>query len=290
MTHFEVAVRSEDTLGESPIWCDRTGTLTWVDSRAPSINRWDPSTGSVIRFVAPKLIGSIGFREQGGWIAALQDGLYFVDPDTGSFEAVARPEADLPDNRFNDGRVDRQGRFWAGTMNDRRRDPTGSLYRFDPDRSLSRHLTDIIVPNSLAWSPESERMYFADTYRHRIMSFDFDAASGTLSGERLFADCLGGPGRPDGSAIDEDGCLWNAEYAGSRLVRYTPGGRIDRVIPMPFSNPTCCTFGGLRLETLFVTSARQRLSPEQLALEPLAGSVLALAVGARGLPEPRFLG
>jgi len=215
----------------------------------------------VTSLTLPALIGSIGLRETAGLIAAFQDGLFLLDPVTGERSLVANPESDLPENRFNDGRVDRQGRFWAGTMNDRRRDPTGALYRLDPDRRVTRIRGEVIVPNSLAWSPDSRVMYFADTYRYRIWRYDFDAEAGLPSGERVFADTSGGPGRPDGSAVDEAGCLWNAEYAGARLVRYTPAGAVDRVVPMPVSNPTCCAFGGPNLETLFVTSARQRLSP-----------------------------
>ena len=290
MTAVECIVRGADLLGESPIWCPRTGRLFWVDSRAPALHRLEPAGGRVTSVRLPALIGSIGLREEAGLIAAFQDGLFLLDPDTGERSLLTNPEADRPENRFNDGRVDRQGRFWAGTMNDRRRDPTGALYRLDPDRRVTRIRGEVIVPNSLAWSPDSRVMYFADTYRYRIWSYDFAAEAGLPSGERIFADTSGGPGRPDGSAVDEAGCLWNAEYAGARLVRYTPAGAVDRVVPLPVSNPTCCAFGGPGLETLFVTSARQRLSPEQLEREPLAGGLFALRVGVRGLPEPRFLG
>jgi sugar lactone lactonase YvrE len=203
---------------------------------------------------------------------------------------VAAPEAHLPDNRFNDGRCDRRGRFFAGTMSDVRRDPAGSLYRLDADLSCHRLFSGIIVPNSIAWSPDSRTMYFADTYRARIAAYDYDAETGDLSRERLFVDAAGHPGRPDGSCVDADGCLWNAEYGGGRVVRYTPDGRIDRAIALPVSNPTCCCFGGARLDILFVSSARQRLSAEQLAREPLAGSVFAVRPGVSGLPEGRFAG
>jgi len=220
----------------------------------------------------------------------MRRGFYFLEPATGSLTPLHDPEPDQPENRFNDGRCDRQGRFWAGTMNDARRDPTGALHRLDPDLRSVRIRGDIIVPNSLAWSPNSTTMYFADTYRHTIFEYDFDADAGVPGQQRVFVDLSTGPGRPDGSAIDADGCLWNAEYAGARVVRYRPDGAVDRVVPMPVSNPTCCAFGGTGLDVLFVTTARQRLSPEQLAKEPLAGSLFAVTPGVRGLPEPRFRG
>ncbi len=290
MTTVDAIVPGTDRLGESPVWCERSGRLYWVDARGPTL-QWIESGGTSPRRVPlPSLVGAIALREGAGLVAAMADGFHRLDPETGMLEPIVDPEADQPDNRFNDGRVDRQGRFWAGTMNDVRRDPTGALYRLDPDGACHRLFGDVIVPNSLAWSPDARVMYFADTYRHRISAFAFDAERGVPSSPRVLVDLTAAPGRPDGSAVDADGCLWNAEYAGGRVVRYTPAGRVDRVIPMPVSNPTSCAFGGPGLDTLFVTSARQRLTPEQLAREPLAGSLFAIRTAAVGLPEPRFRG
>jgi sugar lactone lactonase YvrE len=236
----------------------------------------------------PEVVGSIAFRERGGLLAATKSGIHFLDPADGRFERVANPESHLPENRFNDGRCDRQGRFWAGSMSDVRRDPVGTLYRFDADLACTRLRNAIIIPNSLAWSPDGRTMYFADTNRHTIWAWDYDPATGVATRERVFADT--GAGRPDGSCVDADGCLWNAEYGGGRLVRYTPDGKLDRTVDLPVANPTCCCFGGARLDVMFVTTARQRLQPEELARQPLAGSVLALRPGVRGLPESRFGG
>jgi sugar lactone lactonase YvrE len=198
------------------------------------------------------------------------------------------PEAHLPENRFNDGRCDRAGRFWAGTMCDARRDPTGSLYRFDADLACTKLRNAIIIPNGLAFSPDNRTMYFADTNRHTIWAYDYDLASGAATNERVFADT--GEGRPDGSCVDADGGLWNAQYGGWRLVRYAPTGKVDRVVQVPVANPTCCAFGGEDLGTLYVTTATQRLSLDDLAKQPLAGSLLALRPGAKGLAEGRFAG
>lgn len=284
----EVAVRGADRLGECPLWDERERMLWWVDSREPAAKRLDPASGAVMMLVLPEVVGSIALRGQGGLLAAMKSGIRFLDPASGALEAIASPEGDLPDNRFNDGRCDRAGRFWAGTMSDVKRDPVGSLYRFEADLSCSKLRNAIIIPNSLAWSPDGRTMYFADTNRHTIWRYDYDPASGAATGERVFAET--GGGRPDGSCVDADGCLWNAEYGSWRLLRYTPQGRIDRTIELPVANPTCCCFGGDDLGTLYVTTATQRLTPEDLARQPLAGSVLALRPGVHGLPESRFAG
>ncbi len=284
----EVVVRGQDSLGECPLWCEREQALWWVDSRAPALRRWDARSGNVTVVTLPSVIGSFAFRERGGLLVALQSGLHFLDPASGAMEVVAKPEASLPENRFNDGRCDRAGRFWAGTMSDAKREPTGSMYRLSTNLDCTRMRGDMVVPNSIAWSPDNRTMYFADTHRTVIRAWDFDFASGAVSNERVFRDTQ--PGRPDGSCVDAEGCLWNAEYGGWRLVRYTPDGKIDRVVALPVANATCCCFGGAGLDTLYITTATQRLTPEDLARQPLAGSVLAVRPGVLGLPEARFAG
>jgi sugar lactone lactonase YvrE len=284
----ELAAPGADRLGECPLWDERERMLWWVDSRWPAVKRLDPATGAVMMLVLPEVVGSIAFRERGGLIAATKSGIHFLDPASGALAPAANPEAQLPDNRFNDGRCDRAGRFWAGTMSDVKRDPVGSLYRFDAQLRCTKLRNALIIPNSLAFSPDDRTLYFADTSRHTIWAWDYDLASGAATNERVFADT--GSGRPDGSCVDAEGCLWNAEYGAWRLVRYTPQGKVDRVIDMPVANPTCCCFGGEALDTLYVTTATQRLAPGDLAKQPLAGSLLALRPGARGLPEARFAG
>jgi sugar lactone lactonase YvrE len=234
----------------------------------------------------PETTGSICLTETDGLLAAMTSGIYAVAQDGVLGACLAAPE-NKPDNRFNDGRCDRAGRFIVGTMNDRARLPTGSLWQLSHNKC--RFLADdIIVPNSIAFSPDDDRMYFADTYRHVIFIFDYDLDTGTIGNRRVFSDMTGWTGRPDGSQIDADGCLWNAEYAGSRVVRYTPEGRIDRVIGLPVSQPTSCTFGGPNLDELYITTASQRLSPERLTAEPLAGALFVVRPGVCGLPEGRY--
>jgi sugar lactone lactonase YvrE len=286
MTDVECVLPIANRLGESPIWCERTACLYWVDTRGPALH----SFGSRHRVATlPEPIGSIALCADGGLIAAMRSGIYRLSADGVLGARIANPEPDQPENRFNDGRCDRRGRFWSGTMNDHRRDPTGTLWRLGTDLACTAMRHDIIVPNSIAWSPDDRRMYFADTYRAHILAFDYDADSGTISGERRFADCPG-PGRPDGSAIDADGCLWNAEYGGGRVVRYRPDGTIDRTIALPVTQPTCCAFGGPALDILFITTATQRLSDAALATQELAGGLFMVRPGVTGLPEARFGG
>lgn len=286
----EVAVKGRDLLGECPLWDERTRTLWWVDIVGLMLKQFLPSTGKILLHPTREPVGSFAFREKGGLVAAMKHGFYFLDPESGAREEIALPEASKPANRFNDGRCDRQGRFWAGTMNDAKRQPDGALYRLSPEGRCERKRDRVIIPNSLAWSPDGRTMYFADSVRDLIWRFDYDPQSGEFSNERVFVEGASNPGYPDGSCMDADGCLWNTEYGGSRVVRYTPAGKVDRAIELPVRNPTCCCFGGERLDTLYITSASQNMKKEDLADQPLAGSVFAVNPGVRGLPESRFAG
>lgn len=288
--NVDVVCSTSNSLGESPVWCERTRSLFWVDGRAPALHVYDTVTRQHRSHELPETVGSIALCEDGSLLAAMVSGVFRVSAAGVVGARIATAEPNHPDNRFNDGRCDRAGRFFSGTMNDRQRIPTGALWRLGPRHDFTLLIDDIIVPNSLAFSPDNRRMYLADTYRHVIHVFDYDIAEGAISNLRLFADCNGNPGRPDGSAVDAEGCLWNAEYAGGRVVRYTPDGRIDRVIELPVSQPTCCAFGGENFDELYITSARQRLTPEQLAAQPLAGNLFVVRLGVKGLPEGRFAG
>lgn len=277
-------------LGECPIWDGEFRILRWVDIKRPTLHSFDPQTGQLTARPLPEPIASFALTKERILLVAGQNGFGWLDPDSGVLTPIVDPEADKPLNRFNDGRCDRQGRFWSGTMCDPKREPLGALYRFDADLSYRLFKRDIIVPNSLSWSPDNRIMYFSDTPRRLIWAFAYDIDSGDITGERLFADTSDSNSRPDGAAIDEAGCLWSADYGGGRVIRYTPDGKIDREISFPASNLTCCAFGGRDLDTLYVTSARQRMRPDALAREPLAGGLFAVRPGIKGLPESRFAG
>ncbi len=257
-------------MGECPIWDERGQALWWVDIHGQAIKRFD---GRLEVFPVPEPVGSIAFRARGGLLAAMQTGIYTWED--GKLARFAAPQSHDQTHRFNDGRCDRAGRFfWAGTLKDPEFTPTGLLFRLHENKAVVRR-TAIAVPNSLCWSPDGRTMYFADSPRHKIWAFDYDAEAGEITNERVFATPH--PGFPDGSCVDVDGGLWNAEYGAARVVRYTPAGEIDRVIEMPVKAPTCCCFGGARLDTLYITSAN-------------GGGVFALMPGVCGLPESRFNG
>jgi sugar lactone lactonase YvrE len=290
MGTVRLAVDAKNRLGEVPVWDVAEQALYWVDIEGRKLFRLDPASGAVRAWTFAERIGSFALRRQGGLVCAFESGFAFFDPTSGAIESIARPEAMIRRNRFNDGKCDRAGRFWAGTMDDRLTEHTGSLYRLDADRTVHRMDGAIGISNSLAWSPDDRIFYFADTMDGAIYAYDFDAASGSIANKRVFATTADQPGSPDGSTIDAEGFLWNAQWDGWRLVRYAPGGHVDRVVDLPIQKPTSCMFGGPDLRTLYVTSAIWDLGAEALATQPWAGGVLALDVGVAGLPEPRFAG
>jgi sugar lactone lactonase YvrE len=277
-----------DILGEGPLWDVQEQALYWVDIRKPAVRRNDIGNRKLTAWTMPEVVGSLAVRKEGGLLLALKSGLALFDPQSGSIRPVASPEADRPSQRFNDGKCDRQGRFWAGTMNDKDRQPDGTLYRFDGSECVAIE-TGITIPNSLCWSPDGRTMYFSDSWTRTICAYDFDPGTGQVANKRPYATTVA-PAIPDGATIDAEGCLWCAEYDGWRITRFAPDGRRMHSIDLPLQRPTSCMFGGRGLGTLFVTSATQKLSVEELAKQPLAGALLAMDVGVRGLPEARFAG
>ena len=287
MTHPVRVGTQIDILGESPVWDDACACLYWVDIRSPAIRRLDPASGVVQTWAMPALVGSIGLTDDGRLLVALPRQIALFDPRTQALEPFVEPPPMPPEHRFNDGRCDRQGRFWLGTMHNITRAPEGMLYCLEGAGPLREVRTGICIPNSLAFSPDGRTMYFADSLRYSLFAYDYDPALGVMGAERVLATTEP-PGFPDGSTVDAVGFLWNAEFNASRLVRYAPDGRTDRIIALPVERPTCCAFGGKDLDVLYVTTASQNMTPQELRAQPLAGALLALDVGVRGLPEPRF--
>lgn len=286
MISFQRVGDQTDILGESPVWDDRRGVLFWVDIRRGAIRRLDSASGAITSWPAPVKVGCIALSEDGRLLVALGNHIVLWSCDDGSTEVVASLPERIRHHRFNDGACDRQGRFWVGTMHNLTRAPEGRLYRLDGDR-LTPVLSAIRIPNSLAWSPDGRTMYFSDSLDYSIDAFEFAPADGAVGPARTFAR-TSAPAFPDGSTVDAEGYLWNAEFNGGRVVRYRPDGSVDRVLETPVERPTSCTFGGTDLDTLFVTSTSQNMSPAELAAHPLAGGLFAAKVDVRGLPEPRF--
>ena len=283
----EPVAAARSRLGESPLWCERSRRLWWVDVLTPALWSCDPETGDCHGHpVEARRLGSIALGEAGGLLLACDDGLHAYDPETGRRTFLVDPEPGFADHRKNDGRVDPYGNFWVGTLRETDFAPVGALYRVRPDLTVSREADGLAIPNALAFDAERGRFYYADTRAHTIWVCDQDTRTGDIAARRVFAATVA-PARPDGSCIDAEGCVWNAEYAGGRVVRYAPSGEVLAALDLPVNHPTSCCFGGPALDRLYVTSASEPLSAAQLEAEPLAGLTLVLDAGVKGRPEYR---
>jgi len=278
-------------LGEGPVWDEHAQRLYWVDIKAPAVWRLDPATGETQSWPMPYRIGAIALREKGGLIAAMKPGLALIDLDANTVELIARPEAGTPGNRFNDGACDATGRFWAGTMDDEEKSPTGHLYRLDPDRTVARFDAGFVITHGIRWSNDGSLMYFVDSAARTIWVYGFDPVKGEPGTRHVFAQLSETEGWPDGLCVDAEDHVWGAHWGAGRLTRYRPDGGKESVIEIPAPNVTCCCFGGANLDTLYVTTARIGHSEKQLAAAPLVGGVFAVTgLGVRGRPSARFGG
>ena len=287
---FTCVLDIKASLGECPVWSTAEQALYWVDINAPSLNRFDPATGRNTAMPMPEAIGCFALRRSGGFVVALRSGLWLADADGTLGRKVADAPYDQAHHRFNDGRCDSQGRFFAGSMNEKRDANSASLVRLDPDFRVTPVLGNVMISNGLAWSPDGHTMYHADTPTHAIRAFDYDVACGVPSRPRIFAQWGGETDRPDGAAVDSAGNYWSAFYRGGKVVKVSPGGRVLAEYATPALCPTMCAFGGAKLRTLYVTSARQLREADELARLPQSGGIFAIAVDTPGLPEPQFAG
>lgn len=289
MVEIACVARTMDVLGEVPRWHPVERALYWIDAFKPAIHRLDPVSGKLESWTPPEKLGSFALRAGGGLLIAGRGELAHYDPASGTLDRIVDPENGGAVNILNDGRCDRHGRFWVGSMTKTMERASGRLYRLERGH-LDAVDDDIWVANGVCWSPDDRRMYFADSHVKTIFVYDFDLAAGTIGPRRIFATMDDRPGVPDGSSVDAEGFIWNAVFDGGRVVRYAPNGRINRTVQLPVSRPTACAFGGADLGTLYVTTARFRLAPDKLAAETDAGGLLALDVGVKGLPEPLYRG
>jgi sugar lactone lactonase YvrE len=287
---FQCVLDARASLGECPTWSVDEQVLYWVDIKAPSLNRFDPHSGANLAWPMPSSIGSFALCAKGGFVAALRDGIWLVDRTGVLGDRMAEAPYDPSHHRFNDGRADQAGRFWVGTMNEQRDAASGALYCLDAYFALSRVLGGITISNGLAWSPDQRTLYHADTPARTINAYAFDVATGTLGARREFAHFDGETDRPDGAAVDSEGCYWTAFYRGGKVVRLSPQGERLAQFPLPAMCPTMCAFGGPDLRTLFVTTARQMREADELARLPQSGGIFAMPVEVPGLPEPKFAG
>jgi L-arabinonolactonase len=275
-------------LGETPFWSEPEQALYWINCEAkPALQRFDPGTGKNRAWAMPERIGALALSESGGVIVALASGVFSCDLVSGQLECLARNAAD--NLALHEGKCDRQGRFWIGSL-DQGPASLGHVTRAVIHRLDGGHLSIIIrgirvVTNGLAWSPDGRRMYWADSASREIFVADYDVETGTPLNQQLLATVEKSAGIPDGAAIDVDGGYWTALFRGSRLRRYTDQGKVDREVQLPISQPTMLAFGGRDYRTVYLTSTRVRLPPED---DSMNGCLFALDLGVQGLPEPLF--
>jgi sugar lactone lactonase YvrE len=301
--NIECVLDCANHLGEGPVWDVEEARLYWLDCTGrrvgnPTIWRLDPGSGKIDNWTIDRDVGAMALRKDGGAVLAVDDGFYFFDFASGGLELIRRVDEDQPRSRLNDGKCDRRGRFLAGGMDDKEQLKICGLWRLDPDLSVTKIDDGIICSNGPCWSPDDKTFYFADTFQEEFWAYDYDIDSGNVSNKRVFASTAADAGVADGSTVDAEGYLWNAQVIGGELVRYAPDGSVERRIGMPVKNVTSVIFGGPDLDEIYVTSMARVKHPavhDRFAVEVkpqfLAGGLFRITgLGIRGLPEPRFAG
>jgi sugar lactone lactonase YvrE len=283
-------------LGESPVWLPDEQCLFYCDIPGRTLHRVDPASGERKKWGFDCDLGSCAPTSDGAILIAMRDGLWRFDPRTGHCQQLAEPPYEPAKERFNDGKCDPQGRFWVGTIYEPREPALAALYRY-ADGRIDRLCDGITVSNGLGWSPDGATMYWTDTTAHTVFAFDFDGTSGALDNPRVFAsferkqpgqDLATYGGRPDGAAVDAEGCYWAAMFEGQRLVRLSPQGELIREVKLPVRCPTMPCFGGPDLKTIYITTARLNRPDDELRQQPWAGCLLAFDVDVPGLPANVF--
>lgn len=277
-------------LGEGPVWVEAENAVYWVDIFSNRAHRYSLADGAKMTWTFDFAVTSLNPRQGGGFVGTIIDGFVAIDFDTLSADPIQLPEARLPNNRFNDGKVDNSGRYWAGTMDLDQTAETGALYRLDPDLSVSKVDDGYIICNGPTFSLDNSIIYHTDSIKRKIYALDI-GADGSLSNKRVFAEFTkDSDGVPDGMTTDSEDCLWVAHFGGARVSRYSPAGEVLQVLPIPALNITSCAFAGADLDTLYIVTARTAMSDEQLKQYPLAGSLFSYQPGVKGVPTPLFAG
>lgn len=287
---IEIAVDVKTTLGEGPLWDVEQERLYFIDSFDGRVFRCTHDGREMRAWDVPAKIGSIAIRKDGqGAICSLATGFHALDFKTGDCTLIHDPEPDKPNNRINDGKVDKAGRFVSGSMDTMEDGPNGALYRLDPDMTVTRLEDGIIVSNGPCWSPDGSTFYFTDSWSGEISAYDYDLATGDIRGKRTFARMTEAGGAFDGATVDAEGGVWSAHVYVGKVVRYLPDGTVDRVIEMPVKKVTSCMFGGPDLDILYVTSMAKPPLPRFPGDGVQRGALFAIRdLGVKGVPEPRF--
>ncbi len=281
---IKLAIDSKSELGEGAIWNYRTGELVWINIEGKILNFYNPKTGNNKEMFTGQRIGTAVPTETGQVLIALQNGIYMLNPKTGSKKRIANPESNLPGNRFNDGKCDPAGRFWAGTMSLKMEKDAGTLYQFDPDSSIHKMVTKVTISNGIVWSADKTKMYYIDTPTQKVVQYDYNNATGEITNKKVAVEIKKEIGSPDGMTIDTDGNLWVALWGGAAVGCWNPeSGKLLRKIEVPAKNVTSCAFGDEDLGTLYITTARTGTSNEELLKYPNAGGVFKIRTGTKGV-------
>ena len=288
----ELVVDAKAAHGEGPVWNAREGVLYWVDIVACALHVLDPETGRERVVATGEMPGAVAPRSAGGVVAALRNGFAFIDTAEGTVSPIRDPEAHLDGNRFNDGKCDPAGRFWAGTCSLNCDVPgAGSLYRLEPDLTVRKALNNLTISNGLAWSPDGRTMYFIDTPTFEVWAFDYDAETGAIANRRTSVSVPQQAGYPDGMTVDAEGMLWVAHWGSGCVCRWNPDtGRRMQTLEFPATNVSSCTFAGGDLEVLYVTTSRLGMDEQALREQPLAGGLFRVEPGVRGAETFEFAG
>jgi sugar lactone lactonase YvrE len=287
----ELVLDTRSQLGEGPIWHAARQALYWVNIEEHLVHIYDPATGVNRSIDVGQQVGTVVPRASGGLMLALYDGFASLDPVTEKLEFIADPESDQPDNRFNDGKCDPAGRFWAGTLSLKGAVDAGGLYCLDAGLRVTRKLGGITCSNGIVWTSDHKTMYYIDTRAHCVWGFDYDVETGDIGHRRTVVTIPDGDGAPDGMAIDAEDMIWVGHWGGWRVTRFNPAtGAVLRVIDVPAAQVTACAFGGPRLQDLYITTARIGRSESSLKDQPNAGGLFMLPVDVPGVPAAEFAG
>jgi len=294
---IEVVGKTISLLGEGPVWDAKQGMIYWIDILNGQLHRHHPATNTEVSLSLDQMIGSFALSDDGKIIAALKEGIYWVDKNTGQKELIITPEKHIPNNRFNDSKCDPAGRFWAGTMSLTEEKEAGSLYCIEKNKQTGlieskKMISNLTISNGMAWSIDGKTFYFIDTPTYEIVAYDYELSTGQIKNKKLVARIDAEDGFPDGMTMDAEGMLWVAHWGGWQVTRWNPiTGKKLSSIQLPAAKITSCTFGGYNLSDLYISSARVGLTDAELAKQPLAGSLFVVKnCGYTGLPAVEFRG
>ncbi|KRG15330.1 SMP-30/gluconolactonase/LRE family protein [Lederbergia galactosidilytica] len=285
----ELVLDLQATLGEGPHWDESLEILYWVDIQGKKLHAFDPNTEENSTFQFDQYVSAVVPGKAGRFLLAMENGIYQYDIHQNDLCFIANPEESLPNNRFNDGKCDPSGRFWAGTMAMDGKLGQGNLYRLDPNKKITKMLDNVSISNGLAWSPDKKKMYFIDTPTKEITTFEYDDENGDISYQETTIKIPDGMGNPDGMTIDQEGMLWVAHWGGARVTRWNPStGKLLDQVQVPAKNVTSCAFGGKNLDELYITTAKIGLSESELSEYPGSGGLFKVKTDVKGMRAYRF--